>query len=100
MLSESEIGTDHIPNYTSDKEYNDWWLIKRFHKDCHRLQGDPWADSKQEFRMRRGGGFSSWGVLSFRIQYGSSDEIGAFMRLTNSYCIMGGEPQRYEKIHR
>ncbi|XP_044254043.1 eukaryotic translation initiation factor 6-like [Tribolium madens] len=101
MSSDNSDCCDIIPtpNYTSRTEKYDWWLLKRISKDSCRLQGDPHLLSKQQFRMRKTG-FTFVSKSAFRIQYGSSNEIGAFIRLTNSYCLMGGDPQQYEKIQR
>ncbi|XP_008191370.2 eukaryotic translation initiation factor 6 [Tribolium castaneum] len=98
-MSSDNSNCDITPtrNYTSSNERDSWCLIRKITKENDLPHGDPWLISKQEFRMRK---MYVWSEIEavFRLQYGGSNEIGAFMRLTNSYCLIGGDPQKYEKV--
>ena len=98
--------SDIIPtrNYTSASEKSLWWYIKRTNKDYYGVgNGKSRYDGvwPQAFRTRRSySGFTTRGyeqremwTQALRITLGNNNDIGALVRLTNSYFLVGGEDE-------
>ena len=103
--TEQSMPSDIIPtrNYTSASEKNLWWYIKRVNKD-YTMVGNGQSRHEgvwpQAFRTRR----SYTGLMyrsdpremwtqSLGITLGNNNDIGVFVRLTNSYFLVGGEDE-------
>jgi translation initiation factor 6 len=75
-------------NYTGPREKYAWWLLARWSKDWKAYSHTPYYTSKQDFRTRRVHAGSN---KALRIRFANSDDIGVFMKVTNSYALLGGE---------
>ncbi|CAH1367154.1 unnamed protein product [Tenebrio molitor] len=86
------IVTRNSRNYTGPQESYEWFLLARSLKDwkyCYsRTANTPHYITKQGFRTRR---LLAGPKTALRMRFANSDDIGVFMKVTNSYALLGGE---------
>ncbi|RZC35223.1 eukaryotic translation initiation factor 6-like [Asbolus verrucosus] len=78
-------------NYTGPDEQQSWWYIKRWSQDWKSCYNSvPFYISKEGFRTRR----EYCGTRkALRIRFENTNEIGAFIKITNSYCLLCSEDE-------
>jgi hypothetical protein len=86
------IVTRNSRNYTGPQESYEWFLLARSLKDwkyCYsHTANTPHYITKQGFRSRR---LLAGPKTALRMRFANSDDIGVFMKVTNSYALLGGE---------
>ncbi|KAJ3646797.1 hypothetical protein Zmor_024369 [Zophobas morio] len=90
-------------NYTSIAEKDAWWYIARFSKDYKYCYGNTQDLSAQAFRTRRAQSGYVWEkkwTQALRTSIGNSDDVGAFLNLTNAYLLVcdGEESNNFCKV--
>ncbi|XP_063904176.1 eukaryotic translation initiation factor 6-like isoform X2 [Zophobas morio] len=97
---EQQIEPEVVPtrNYTCTWEKNRWWYIARYSKDYKYCYGNTQDLSAQAFRTRRSHSGYVWETQkkwtqALRTSIGNSDDVGAFLNLTNSYLLVCDEEE-------
>ena len=91
LAQETEPEVVATRNYTSIAEKDVWWYIARYSKEHKYYYGNTGDRSGQAFRTRRAQcGFiweNKW-TQALRTSIGNSDDVGAFLNLTNAYLLV------------
>ncbi|XP_063904177.1 eukaryotic translation initiation factor 6-like [Zophobas morio] len=103
LAQETEPEVVATRNYTSIAEKDVWWYIARYSKEHKYFYGNTGYRSAQAFRTRRAQRGIIWEnkwTQALRTSIGNSDDVGAFLNLTNSYLLVcdGEESNNFCKV--